>query len=54
MESAVDMAGAAGNRLKAVLDNAKEFVSNVRDKAVAGAMVAPTSKSNASGLLLGS
>ena len=37
IESAVDMAGEAGNRLKAVFDNSKEFVANVRDKAVAGA-----------------
>lgn len=36
-ENAADTAGEAGNKLTEVFENTKEFVANVRDKAVATA-----------------
>jgi ElaB/YqjD/DUF883 family membrane-anchored ribosome-binding protein len=36
-DAAADLAGVARNRLTAVFENTKEFVTNVRDKAVASA-----------------
>ena len=37
MDAAEDMAGGARNRLTSVLDNARQFAVNVRDKTMAGA-----------------